>query len=153
MLVLIGFLLQSMSFGAHRECQFDYFAFDTEHQACLKQHPAVISIEDNLNRLKSLKKSCKRCAEPFVGASQHLDLCGKNYLALNIEEHPFGGYYIDALVKGKSHAYRFWVYPIETNEFQLRAISILEFSKKFNRQMLEYAKERKYAKYWRVAKY
>ena len=130
----------------------DYFAFDKEHLACLKQHIAVKSIEKNLNKLKLLKKTCPDCNDPFPDASDFLRLADKNYLALSIKKQPFGGYNVFVLFKNEPQAYRLWLYPIDDGEFQLREIKIREFSKKVTRQMLVYAKERQYSKYWRIVR-
>lgn len=143
-----GLLVSTFSFGEDTQCRFDYFAFDVDNLKCLKHHEAVKSIKKNLRDVKNLKKTCSKCEEPFSDAYKHLRLYGKKYLALNIEEHGFGGYTLYVLFDKESHAHKLWVYPIDKNVFQIRDIQILNIPKKATLEMLGFAKESKYAKYW-----
>ena len=145
--ILMSFL-SCVSFGKNSECHFRLVDFNKQHLACLKQHIAIKSIGENLSRLRALKENCPDCKDPFPYASIFLDLADGRYLAMGIQEQPFGGFSVLVLFENKPYAHQLWLYPIDTGEFQLRNIEIQKFSKKFTQQMLKDAKDPRFAKYW-----
>lgn len=117
--------LSGVSFGENIKCRSCLVDFDEQHLGCLKRHVAT----------KSIGKIYP----------------SRRYIVIGIKEQPFGGFSILVLFENEPYAHQLWLYPIDTEEFQLRNIEIQKFSKKFTRQMLEDAKEPKFAKYWTSA--
>lgn len=152
--ILLGWnCTTSLLFGKIQQCKFNYLAFDEEHLGCLRNQKVVESIEGNLRSISRLKNTCPTYREPFPNAFKFAHLLnGKSYLSLSIDRHPLGGYIINTLFDKEPHGFTLWLYPIENQEFQLREVEPLRMPTKANRQMLAFAKESRYAQYWRVMK-
>jgi len=141
-------LFAQHSAAGAQSCRLNYLAFDTEHQECLKNNIAVKSIATNLKEIASTKRTCPKCVEAFPDASSFSHLLGRGYLALAMEQNGFGGYTISVVFRNDPRVFRLWLYPIESETFQIRNMSIDKFSKKDTLLTGQYAKESKYAKYW-----
>lgn len=134
--------------AGRQSCRLNYLAFDTEHLQCLKNNIAVKSIAVNLKEIAATKRTCPKCVEAFPGASSFSHLLVRGYLALAMEQNGFGGYTISVVFQNDPHIFRLWLYPIESETFQIRNMSVDKFSKKDTKLTGQYAKESKYAKYW-----
>jgi hypothetical protein len=122
--------------------------FNEQHLGCLSQQIAIRSIGKNLLQLREQKRNCPNCIMLSFQATDFLSLAGKKYLAIGIQEQPFGGLIVLVLFENESHARQLWLYPIEAEEFQLRDVKIVKFAKKFTNQMLKDSKDSKFEKYW-----
>lgn len=147
LLSFTALMATSLVFGKDPECRFRYFAFDQDHLDCLKNSEPVKSIRKNFLELLSNKKDCPQCEDPR-GLSKFVHLFAKEFLAIEIREQGFGGLTVAVLFKGEPRVYHLWLYPIEAGNYQVRDITPTTLDKKATQQMLEYASEVQYSKYW-----
>jgi len=148
-LTLVALLAGSLSlpaYGTSRQCRLNYFAFDAAHQSCLVRTPEVRSIRRILQKVSEAK--CSKCREAFPDEKKYSGLIERPYLALRMEHNDFGGNTVSVIFKDDPRIFRLWLYPIELDEYQIRAMLPEQLSEQATMQMLKYAKEQKYAKYW-----
>ncbi len=129
-------------------CFFNYIEFEVLHLNCLKNSPAIKSIKSNFLRFYDLKKTCSECVDMFPEASTYSYLYKRDYLALAMGEHDFGGYFAFIIFKNDPLIYDVWLYEIDKGFFQIREFKPEEPHIKIRNKMQELAQDLKFSKYW-----
>ena len=129
-------------------CRHDYIAFDVGHLECLQNSPLVKNVTTIFQQIAMMKKSCPDCKRSLLETSKLTHLLGRNTLALGIKSHDFGGFTVSMLFKNEPFLFDLWLYPTDKDEFHLREIKIHKLSKKSTQQLLNYAQDPQFSKFW-----
>ena len=147
-ITFFSFTQASFAFGKASTCRFHYFAFDVDHLACLQQMAAVKSIGENFQRVDALKRTCQECRDLFPESSNFIGKFHSDYLPIAVDRQEFGGNVVKVIFRNDPLIYRLWLYPVEGDHFQLRSVTSEKIAPLPAKQMLEYANEELFAKFW-----
>ena len=134
--------------NGERLCHYNYIAFDTHHLECLQNSSVVKNSRKIFRQIESQQKSCPTCKRSLLESEKWIHLTRKSTLTLGIKSHDFGGLTVSMLFKDEPFLFDLWFYPIGNKEFQLREIKVHKLSKKSTQQLLNYAQEPKFEKFW-----
>lgn len=73
------------------------------------------------------RKACVTCSEEFSGEKNFSPLFGLHFLALKMEQNPFGGFFSYIMFKeSPERIYRLWMYEVDAKDLRIREIKTIK---------------------------
>jgi len=122
-IALLTVIFPSIIYSAIDNCDFDQITIDKKHLSCINNHLLLKNAVSSIKEYKVMAKKCPDCREQFINAKKYAHLFQKEIIGMGISVHGFGGYYLYVMFRKESFLYKFWLYNLDGNHFQLREIS------------------------------
>jgi hypothetical protein len=93
-----------------------------------------------IKNVLSKKSGCTDCVDVFENARNV-----KSFMVVEKEANGFGGSFVLLVFAKIPKLYRFWLYPIDKNEFEIREAVV---QRKLNNELMSEISRKAYADYW-----
>lgn len=107
-----------------------------ENLTALRESAETQAIKNVLSK----KSDCTDCTDVFENANN-----AKSFIVVEKQANGFGGNFVLLVFAKVPKLYRFWLYPIDKNEFEIREAVV---QRKFTNELMSETSRKAYADYW-----
>ena len=94
-----------------------------KHLSCLGNKPVSNSLALGLKQQISRRKNCPKCKRSILGGESYSEIFVQKHMPIAVSSNPFGGNNLFVIFRDSTLLYKFWLYEIEKNNFQIREVS------------------------------